>query len=130
MKRAGLGKAEWEILRYIVEKHPITVREVADHAADTQGLARTTILTVMERLRRKRYLTRKKIDGVYKYMPRHSATEIVQGMIKQFVRDALQGTVSPFIAYMSDSAEVSDQELAELKTLVNELEEQRKGAKP
>ena len=43
MERAGLGKAEWEILRYIVEHHPITVRDVADYAAETQGLARTTI---------------------------------------------------------------------------------------
>jgi predicted transcriptional regulator len=130
MERAGLGKAEWELLRYVVAHHPITVREVADYAAETQGLARTTILTVMERLRKKRYLTRRKIDGVYQYSPKIPAAEIVQGMIKQFVNNTLQGAMSPFFAYLSKSADVSDEELEELKKLVKDLENQRKGARP
>jgi predicted transcriptional regulator len=127
MKRVGLGKAEWEILRYVIERHPVTVREVADHAAQTQGLARTTILTVMERLRKKRYLTRRKKEGVYQYFPKIPVSEILQGMIKQFVENTLQGAMSPFFAYLSKSAKVSDQDLDELKKLVDDLEKQRKG---
>jgi predicted transcriptional regulator len=127
MKRAGLGKAEWEILRYVIERHPVTVREVADHAAQTQGLARTTILTVMERLRKKRYLTRRKKEGVYQYSPKIPVAEILQGMIKQFVENTLHGAMSPFFAYLSKSGKVSDRELDELKRLVDDLENQRKG---
>jgi predicted transcriptional regulator len=130
MKRARLGNAEWEILRYIVEHHPISVRDVADYAAERHGLARTTILTVMERLRKKRYLTRRKITGVYQYSPKLSATDILQGMIKQFVENTLQGAVSPFFAYLSKSADVSEKELDELKQLVNDLEKQRKESNP
>ena len=81
----------------------------------------------MERLRKKRYLSRRKIGGVNQYSPKIPATEIVQGMIKQFVNNTLQGAMSPFFAYLSKSAEVSDKELDELKQLVNDLESQRKG---
>jgi predicted transcriptional regulator len=130
MKRASLGKAEWETLRYVVEHHPVTVREVADHAAETQGLARTTILTVMERLRRKRYLTRRKVAGVYQYAPRIPLSDILHGLIAQFVDDTLQGVTSPFFAYLSKSGNVSDQELDELRQLVSDLENQRKGPRP
>lgn len=130
MARAGLGKQEWEILRHIVENHPATVRDVAHWAAETQGLARTTILTVMERLRQKRYLKRRKVDGVFQYLPQESAADLEQGMIRKFIDETLQGTMSPFFAYMSESSNVSDEELAELKQLVKDLEKQRKEGQP
>jgi predicted transcriptional regulator len=127
MKRSNLGQAEWEVLRYVMEHHPVTVREVADHAAETSGQARTTILTVMERLRKKRYLTRRKLGGVYQYSPKIPASDVLQGFVKHFVENTLHGAVSPFFAYLSKTADVSDNELDELKQLVNDLESQRKG---
>ena len=55
-----IGQAELEILRYIQERHPVTVRQVADHVSETKGHVRTTVLNVMTRLVRKRYLVRRK----------------------------------------------------------------------
>jgi predicted transcriptional regulator len=130
MKRNNLGQAEWEILRYVIERHPVTVREVAEHAAETRGQARTTILTVMERLRKKRYLARRKVGGVYQYSPRVPASDILQGFVKHFVENTLHGAMSPFFAYLSKTADVSDKELDELRQLVNDLESQRKGDEP
>jgi predicted transcriptional regulator len=130
MKQANLGQAEWEILRYVAEHHPVTVREVAEYAAETRGQARTTILTVMERLRKKRYLTRRKQGGIYQYSPRVPVSELLQGFVKHFVETTLQGAMSPFFAYLSKTGEVSDNELNELKQLVSELENQRKGSEP
>ena len=34
MSQVNLGQAEWEILQYVGERHPVTVREVADYMAD------------------------------------------------------------------------------------------------
>ena len=51
----SLGRAELEILQYVVDRNPIRVGEVAEHFAGAGGKARTTILTVMERLRTKGY---------------------------------------------------------------------------
>ncbi len=61
----NIGRAEMDILRYITDHHPVTVRQVADHVSETKGLVRTTVLNVMERLRQKGYLARKKADGVF-----------------------------------------------------------------
>jgi predicted transcriptional regulator len=129
MRNSNLGKAQLEILRYVIDHHPVTVREVADHAARTQGLARTTILTVMERLREKRYLTRRKKGGVYQYSPTISVGEVLQGVVRQFVEGTLQGTMSPFFSYLSKPGNVSDKDFDELRQLVDDLAEQRKGAR-
>ena len=65
--KAPLGSTEIELLRYIGDHPAISVGEVAEHVAQTTGQARTTVLTIMERLRKKGYLTRKQIAGVYRY---------------------------------------------------------------
>ena len=50
----------------------------------------------------------------------------MRGVVGDFVRRALSGSVSPFVAYLSEAQEVSDAELAELEALVLKLQSQRK----
>lgn len=123
---APLGSTEIEILRYIGEHHPITVGEMAEHVAQTTGQARTTVLTIMERLRRKRYLTRKRVQGVYRYCPKIANDALLRGLVANFVDTTLGGSVSPFVAYLSEGGSVSDGDLNTLKRLVSEMEDQRK----
>jgi predicted transcriptional regulator len=130
MPHPNLGPAEWEILRYVGEHHPVTVREVADYVAESKGQARTTVLTVMERLRAKGFLVRRKQDGVYRYAPKKPLAELTQGVVQGFVDNMLDGMLSPFLAYLSRSNKVTDAELAELKKLVQDLESQRNEGQP
>jgi len=97
MPQVNLGQAEWEILQYVGEHHPVTVREVADHMADNKGLARTTVLTVMERLRAKGFLVRRKQNDIYRYSPKKSLAELTQGLVQSFVDNMLNGTLSRFL---------------------------------
>ena len=52
-RKERLGRLELDVLRYVADHHPISVREVAAHFAAASGQARTTVLTVMQRLRGK-----------------------------------------------------------------------------
>jgi predicted transcriptional regulator len=128
--KATLGSTEIEILRYIGDHHPITVGEMAEHVAQTTGQARTTVLTIMERLRRKGRLTRKRVKGVYRYSPKVANDELLRGLVANFVDTTLGGSVSPFVAYLSEGGPVSDGDLVTLKRLVSEMEDQRKGGRP
>lgn len=123
--RAGLGRSELEILQYIQEHHPITVRELAEHLAETKGHTRTTALNTMERLRQKGYLTREKVEGVHQYSPTQQKPQFMRTMVRDFVQQVLGGSVDPFVAYLAQEATVSDVQLEELKLLVEQLEVQR-----
>ena len=109
------------ILQYIVDHHPVTVRQVADHAAQFQGVVRTTVLNVMERLRRKGILKRKKVNGVFQYSPRQAEADFLRDLVRDFVDTTLRGSVSPFVAYLAQEARINEQELQELKQLLKEL---------
>ena len=123
--RESIGREEMQVLRYVAERHPVSVREVADHVAATSGKARTTVLTVMERLREKGYLARRKKGGVYLYSPKRSQAEVLRNLVADFVREALGGSVSPFVAYLAEEADLDDEQVRELSRLVADLEAQR-----
>ena len=125
-KQPKIGRAELEILQYVADHHPISVRDVAEHFAETKGTVRTTVLNVMERLRAKGHLKRKKIDRVFHYSPSVPKSLLLSDLVGDFVHSALGGSVSPFVAYLTDEAEISDAELKDLKRLVKELDRQRK----
>jgi predicted transcriptional regulator len=127
--KAALGSTEIEILRYIGDHHPIKVGEVAEHVAQTTGQARTTVLTIMERLRQKGYLTRKRVEGVYRYSPRIPNHELLCGLVKNFVDTTLGGSVSPFVAFLSEGGEITADDLEALKRVVSNLGTQRKGGR-
>ena len=118
----NIGRAEMEILHYVTEHHPVTVREVADHVAETKGHVRTTVLNIMERLRKKGYLTRRKVGGLFQYSPSVPKGELLRNLVRDFVSKALGGSVSPFVAYLADEAEVSEADVAQLRKVVRELQ--------
>jgi predicted transcriptional regulator len=122
---SSIGKAELEILEFIHGRHPVTVREVADHLAASRGLVRTTALNVMNRLVVKGFLERKKVDGVFVYSPRVARGTLFRKLIRDFVSQTLGGSVSPFVAYLADDARLTKEELAQLRQLVEGLEQRK-----
>ncbi len=121
-EQPNVGRAEMDVLRYVTDHHPVTVRQVADHVSETKGHVRTTVLNVMERLREKGYLARKKIDGVFHYSPRLPKEELLRSLVGDFVARALGGSLSPFVAYLAHEARLSESERSELRRLVQTLE--------
>ncbi|MGB3393264.1 MAG: BlaI/MecI/CopY family transcriptional regulator [Stenotrophomonas sp.] len=126
MRRKTIGDQELALLQYLGENQPASVGEVVAGFGESRGLARSTVLTMMERLRAKGYLRRAQHAGVYRYEATAGQQEVVSSTVGSFVEKTLQGSISPFVAWMSEKAEVSDDELAELEALVSRLQSQRR----
>jgi predicted transcriptional regulator len=129
-RNENLGPLEVDVLRYLTDHHPVTVREVATHFAKVSGQARTTLLTVMERLRGKGYLRRQKIDGLQRYSPRVGKTELLSGMVADFVDGVLGGNVSPFVAYLSQSSKLTEDEVRNIEKLLKRIESREQKGEP
>jgi predicted transcriptional regulator len=81
---------------------------------------------MMERLRGKGYLKRRQLRGMFRYSTATAPKEAMRSAVGSFVEKTLSGSVSPFVAWMSERAEVSDSELSELEALVARLQTKRK----
>src|SRR6476620_3952969 len=120
-EQPNIGRAEMDVLHFIGENHPVTVREVADHISETKGHVRTTVLNVMERLRKKGFLQRKKMEGVFKYSPTAPRKDFLRNLVRDFVEKSLGGSVSPFVEYLAEEGNLEAHEIAELKRVVREM---------
>ncbi|KGI79027.1 BlaI/MecI/CopY family transcriptional regulator [Oleiagrimonas soli] len=120
--RPSIGDKELALLRHLAAHENASVGEVAAAFGESSGLARSTVLTMMERLRAKGYLRRRRSDGVYRYSTATAPGDAVRNAVGQFVEKTLSGSVSPFVAWLAERGEVSDEELDELKALVAQLQ--------
>lgn len=126
MRKPSIGDQELALLQHLDEGGQASVGEVATAFGEPRGLARSTVLTMMERLRAKGYLKRRQLKGMYRYSTVTGASEAMRSAVGSFVEKTLSGSVSPFVAWMSERAEVSDDELAELEALVSQLQSRRR----
>jgi predicted transcriptional regulator len=121
------GSQELALLRHIALHGPSSVGRVAETFGAEHGLARSTVLTVMERLRRKGHLGRRRVKGLYVYASTLDHAGVLRGAVGQFVERALQGSVSPIAAWLTAQDEVSESELRELQAAVEALRTRKKG---
>lgn len=119
--KTKLGQVQLDILGYIQDHHPVTVRQVADHLAETRGVTRTTALNMMERLRKQGHLTRTKAEGSFQYSPSLEKPQFLRDLVRDFVNQALGGSLDPFVAYLAEDARLSDEELERLQQRIRDL---------
>jgi len=121
-----IGDQELALLRFVGEAGPITVGQAAERFGQARRLARSTVLTMMERLRKKGHLTRKLQAGLYHYAPRTAHGTAVKQAVKTFVDRTLDGSIAPFVAYLGERGDLSDEDVAELEALLARLDQRRK----
>jgi predicted transcriptional regulator len=121
-----IGEQEMALVRYLAEAGEASVGEVSETYGAERGLARSTVLTMMERLRTKKFLTRHSVRGIYRYRACVTSRELLTNAVRRFVERNLDGSVAPFVAYLSEAGNLSEAELAELQELVTRLQSRPK----
>ena len=120
-----LGAQELAALRFIADNGPLTVREMTDQYGVVHGLARTTLLTTMENLRKKGYLERSESPNGFVYRNVAPKEQMLEGLVKEFVQGSLGGSLSPFVAYITNAKGLSKEEIEQLKHIVDSFEENK-----
>ena len=121
-----VGDQELSLLRFVSEAGQASVAQAVEGFGQPRGLARSTVLTMMERLRTKGHLARRQVDGIYQYTPRTAPGAAVRQAVQTFVDRTLGGSITPFVTYLAERERLSDDELAELETLLERLHSGRR----
>ena len=129
-KQSKLSEAEWELMTEIWRLgKPVSVREVHERLYPNKEKAYTTVQTTMNILFDKNFLRRDKVGLVNFYFPTLSQREFAKRETSSFVFRLFNGSFGALANYLVDSGELSDEELNELKTLIDEREKEN-GGKP
>jgi len=118
----ALGKLEQQVLEEVWKRRELSVRDV--YLAFGESVAYTTVMTTLDRLFKKKLLTRRKVSRAFVYLPAVSRAEFEQG-IREDVIDGLLGqgadAVQPVLACIVDTVSETDRQLLdELDRLIKE----------
>ena len=97
--------------------------------AQRRGYARTTVLTVIQRLQAKKFLKRRKHNGLYRYSTTAERRRVISSLIGQFIDTVLDGSTQPFVAYLSDSEKLTAEEVETLRKITCKLDRGSKEVK-
>ena len=117
-----LTDAELEIMHVVWELDNATVREVHERLNQRRALAYTTVMTMMNILEEKGHLTRNKQGRAYRYEPVRPKSQVISGMVDDFVGKVFEGSARPLVLGLVEERKLSEKDLEEIARLIKEVE--------
>ena len=131
MKTPKISDTEWEVMRVIWAKHPITAAEIIERlvAADPSWHPKTA-RTLLARLVRKQALDYEPQGRSYVYEPLISEKECVAVASESFIARVFGGSLRPLLAHFVERQKLTSQDLEEVRRLLDAPRENRKPGRP
>jgi len=120
-----ISTAEFQILRVLWKNDAQSVREVHDLIAAKTGWAYSTTKTTMDRMSKKGLLDRQSFHGVFIYRSLISKSQGMVKWVRFFADGVLETDYSNVITMFNQTGSLTEQEIAELKILLEDEEENK-----
>ena len=128
--KTKLTPAEWEIMQSVWDLgETVTVRDVLENLYPAGEKAYTTVQTVMNTLVKKTLLSRAKIGLVGFYAPTRTREEATRQETSRLVARIFGGSISAVANSLMSLDDVSLEDLAEIKKLLRNREDELKKGK-
>ena len=118
---------ELEILKVLWEEGPQPVREVREALRGTRTLAYTSVMTMMNIMVDKGYLSREKTGPSYVYRPEVSRKVTVRRMLRDMVNRVFDGSAAAVMVNLLESSDLDEGEVRELRELLKRKSEEGGG---
>jgi BlaI family penicillinase repressor len=120
-----ISEAESVVMEVLWERSPIGAEEVVAALADAQQWQEATIKTLLNRLLNKGAIRAEKDGRRYLYSPLLKREDWLTRESKGLLDRLFGGRVAPLVAHFSEHRKLSRKDIAELKKLIEDLENDR-----
>lgn len=124
-----LTAAEWKVMNVVWRRKRCAAREVCEEARREHGWAPSTVKTLLRRLVEKGYLQTTQVGNSFLYRPTRPALQTLRYAADALLHNALEGTIGPLLAHMVKRSQLSADELAELRALLDERQDEEPPAR-
>lgn len=117
--------SELEILQILWANEPATVRFVHEQINRKREVGYTTVLKQLQRLTKKKVVTRKREGKVDYYSVVPKRDEVQQNLFQQFLENVYEGSAMKLVMDALGQSQTSEQELEELKKWIEQQKKQQ-----
>jgi BlaI family transcriptional regulator, penicillinase repressor len=125
-RRSSIGENEMETLKVLWEHGPGTVREI-NALLRQQGRhwAYTTVLTMLQRLEAKGYVTSDKSGMAHVFRPAVSREKLLRQRLKDLANQLCEGVATPLVLALVEGQRFTAEEITRFRALLDQLEAKR-----
>jgi predicted transcriptional regulator len=122
MKKAErtLTAQELAIMKIVWRADAATVRDVYETLRKTRHIAYTTVMTIMNILEDKGYLSKTRHDRAFRYRPTRPQGLVVGSMVREFVNRVFDGASTPLLLQLVQETRLTKRERDELLRLIRD----------
>ena len=117
-----ISDAEWAVMEFLWHKHPVTAVEVVQKLGPARQWQDQTIRTMLRRLIDKGAVNYRAEGKAYYYEPAVSREQCVRVESRSFLERVFGGAAKPLLVQMVQEADLSKEDIAELKKLLAKKE--------
>lgn len=115
-----ISNAEWEIMKVLWNKSPLTSSEIIDELKPYTKWSPKTIHTLINRLVKKGALGASKDSTYYEFYPLVKEEDCVKEESKSFVKKVYDGSVKMLLSNFIKEEKLSNEDIDELKKILDE----------
>lgn len=120
-----ISEAEWRVMEVLWEKSPMASADVIEALAKDIDWHPKTVRTLLSRLVAKRCLSTRTEGGRYLYTPRVRRDTCVRAESRSFLSRVFAGDAAALLTHFVDRGNLSQQQIDELRTLLNGKEKSK-----
>ena len=123
MEQSKLTSSEWNVLACLWEDSPRTAMQLSAALEERVGWARSTTITVLHRMEAKGLVRCEQKGKSRTYTPMVEREQAEMAETSSFLDRVYQGSVGLMISAMARKQKLSPEEIAELRSILEEMEE-------
>ena len=120
-----ISEAEREIMEVLWQRAPRSAEEILAEVGPRRHWQEGTVKSLLNRLLRKRAVKAARDGRRYLYRPLLSRERYLLEESKGLLDRLFGGRVAPLVAHFSEQRKLSKRDIAELKRLIGELDDER-----
>ena len=112
---------ELQILKIVWRLGPLPVRQVREALAPGRALAYTSVMTIMNIMVEKGYLSRRKEGPSFVYRPRVTEKGTSRRMLKDLVNRVFDGSAVAVVVNLLETTDVDEKVIKELRGILERI---------
>ena len=116
----SLAPAEWEVMKVLWDHQALAARDVYAALPDQKRWAYKTVKTLLSRLVAKGAVDYDQIGNSYLYRPAVPREQMVRQEVRSVFQRIMSEALSPVLAHFIEEADLSDDEIQQLKRKLDE----------
>lgn len=116
-----ISDAEHAVMEVLWERSPATAADVADAIGEERGWSQQTIKTLLARLLAKNVVAHEAEGRRYLYRPLVPREAYLEKESSRLLDRLFGGRVSPLVAHLARSRQLSEEDIADLEALLKEI---------